>query len=173
MHLAPRNALQLPPRTVLHNSYIVGRALGDGGFGITYFAWDTAAQTRVAIKEYIPNGIAGRSATDTSVLPYEQTRREFKWGLDRFLDEARTLKKFSNHDGIVSVETVFSDNGTAYLVMEFLDGVDVRGISENARGGFVFHRNGDAGDAAGDGRAERRCTPKAFCIAISARTIFI
>jgi serine/threonine protein kinase len=136
LHLAPRNALQLPPRTVLHNLYIVGRALGHGGFGITYLAWDTAAQTRVAIKEYIPNGIAGRSATDTSVLPYEQTRREFKWGLDRFLDEARTLKKFSSLDGIVSVETLFSENGTAYLVMEYLDGWTLEEFLKS-RGGFV------------------------------------
>jgi serine/threonine protein kinase len=134
--LPARNPLQLPPRTVLHNLYIVGRALGHGGFGITYLAWDTASETRVAIKEYLPHGIAGRSVGDTMVLPYEQTQREFHWGLDRFLVEARTLQRFSALDGIVSVETLFSENGTAYLVMEYLDGWTLEEFLRG-RGGFV------------------------------------
>ncbi|HLH38568.1 MAG TPA: serine/threonine-protein kinase [Bryobacteraceae bacterium] len=134
--LGPRNAIQLPPRAVLHNLYIVGKAIGHGGFGITYLAWDTASQTRVAIKEYFPKGFAGRAAGGTMVVPHEQTRREFQWGLDRFLDEARTLQRFSSLAGIVSVETLFSENGTAYLVMEHLDGWTFEEFL-TSRGGFV------------------------------------
>ncbi len=122
--LAPRSPLQLKPRSILHDQYLIGRALGDGGFGITYLSWDMGLESRLAIKEYMPNGVAGRSGGETKVVPYtEQTKQEFEWGLDRFLEEARVLKKFSAHPGIVAVDTVFKDNGTAYLVMEFLDGV--------------------------------------------------
>jgi serine/threonine protein kinase len=122
--LPPRSPLQLKPRTVLRDQYLIGRALGDGGFGITYLSWDLGLESRLAIKEYMPNGVAGRSGSETKVVPYtETTKQEFEWGLDRFLEEARVLKKFSNHPGIVAVDTVFKDNGTAYLVMEFLDGV--------------------------------------------------
>src|SRR5258708_31232580 len=122
--LPPKNSLQLKPRTLLRDQYLIGRALGHGGFGITYLSWDMGLESRLAIKEYMPNGVAGRSGGESRVIPYtEQTKQEFEWGLDRFMEEARVLKKFSNHPGIVAVDTVFRDNGTAYLVMEFLDGL--------------------------------------------------
>jgi serine/threonine protein kinase len=135
--LPPRSPLQLKPRTLLHEQYLIGRALGDGGFGITYLSWDLGLESRLAIKEYMPNGVAGRSGGESKVIPYtEQTKQEFEWGLDRFLEEARTLKKFSTHPGIVAVDTVFKDNGTAYLVMEFLDGVTFEEFL-NRRGGRI------------------------------------
>jgi len=121
--LPPKNTLQLKPRTMLHDQYLIGRALGHGGFGVTYLAWDIGLETRLAVKEYLPHGVVGRGAGETKVSAYsEQTQQEFEWGLDRFLEEARTLKKFSTFPGIVAVDTIFRDNGTAYLVMEFLDG---------------------------------------------------
>jgi serine/threonine protein kinase len=117
------NSLQLPPRTTLHDQYLLGRALGHGGFGVTYLAWDIGLATRLAVKEFMPNGVAGRGGGMTQVVAYsEHTRAEFEWGLERFLEEARTLKKFKNFPGIVSIDTAFRDNGTAYLVMEYLDG---------------------------------------------------
>lgn len=121
--LEAQNPLQMKPRTMLHDQYLIGRALGHGGFGVTYLAWDIGLATRLAVKEYLPHGVAGRAANTTKVMAYsEQTRPEFEWGLERFLEEARTLKKFKNFPGIVSVDTIFKDNGTAYLVMEYLDG---------------------------------------------------
>jgi serine/threonine protein kinase len=121
--LPPKNTLQLAPRTMLHDQYLIGRALGHGGFGVTYLAWDIGLETRLAVKEYLPHGVVGRGAGETKVSSYSaQTQQEFEWGLDRFLEEARTLKKFSTSPGIVAVDTIFRDNGTAYLVMEFLDG---------------------------------------------------
>ncbi|HTB10882.1 MAG TPA: protein kinase [Bryobacteraceae bacterium] len=137
--LPPRSPLQLKPRTMLHEQYLIGRALGDGGFGITYLSWDLGLESRLAIKEYMPNGVAGRSGGESRVIPYtEQTKQEFEWGLDRFLEEARVLKKFSNHPGIVSVDTVFKDNGTAYLVMEFLDGVTFEEFLARRGGKITF-----------------------------------
>jgi serine/threonine protein kinase len=137
--LPPRSPLQLKPRTLLREQYLIGRALGDGGFGITYLSWDLGLESRLAIKEYMPNGVAGRSGGESKVVPYtEQTKQEFEWGLDRFLEEARTLKKFANHPGIVSVDTVFKDNGTAYLVMEFLDGVTFEEFLARRGGRITF-----------------------------------
>ncbi len=137
--LAPRSPLQLKPRTILREQYLIGRALGDGGFGITYLSWDLGLESRLAIKEYMPNGVAGRSGGETKVVPYtEQTKQEFEWGLDRFLEEARVLKKFSSHPGIVAVDTVFRDNGTAYLVMEFLDGVTFEEFISRRGGKITF-----------------------------------
>src|SRR5579871_5773336 len=121
--LQPKNSLQLKPRTILREQYLIGRALGHGGFGITYLTWDIGLETKLAVTEYMPNGVAGRSSGSTKVLAYsDATQQEFEWGLDRFLEEARTLKKFSRYPGIVSVDTIFRENGTAYLVMEHLDG---------------------------------------------------
>ena len=90
---------------------------------MTAWHWDVGLEAKLAVKEYMPNGVAGRASGDSKVLAYsDQTKPEFDWGLDRFLEEARTLKKFSKYPGIVSVDTIFRDNGTAYLVMEYLDG---------------------------------------------------
>jgi serine/threonine protein kinase len=134
-HPTVSNMLMLPPRTVLREQYLIGRALGHGGFGITYLAWDIGLETRLAVKEYMPNGVAGRT-DQTKVVPFsDMTRQEYEWGLERFLEEARTLKK-CNHPNIVPVDTVFRDNGTAYLVMEYLEGTTF-GEFLRRRGGTI------------------------------------
>src|SRR5271155_1003669 len=93
--LPPKNTLQLKPRTMLHDQYLIGRALGHGGFGITYLAWDIGLQARLAVKEYMPSGVAGRSTPSTLVHAFsERMKDEYEWGLERFLEEARVLKKF-------------------------------------------------------------------------------
>ncbi len=137
--LPPKNTMQLKPRTVLREQYLMGRALGHGGFGVTYLAWDIGLESRLAVKEYLPNGVAGRASGETKVLAYsENTQQEFEWGLDRFLDEARTLKKFSGQPGIVSIDTIFRENGTAYLVMEFLDGLTLEEFLKRREGSITF-----------------------------------
>lgn len=96
--------------------------LGIGGFGITYRAMDTLLKRTVAIKEYMPSGIAVRDREQASVLPASSAHQEdFDWGLERFKMEAATLVAFS-HPNIVSVFRFFQSNGTAYLVMEYQDG---------------------------------------------------
>ena len=157
-----QNPLQMRPRTMLHDQYLIGRALGHGGFGVTYLAWDTGLATRLAIKEYLPHGVAGRAANTTQVMAYsDSTKVEFEFGLERFLEEARTLKKFKNFPGIVSIDTVFRDNGTAYLVMEYLDGSTFEDFLKQ-RGGQVPVSNGNRDYVAGDarpGRGARRRHP--------------
>lgn len=113
----------LPLRTLLNNRYLIGRAIGAGGFGITYIAWDTLLENRVAIKEYFPADAAARSREGLEVRSRSRSTRElFDGGLSRFLAEARTLARFQDESGIVQVRDYFGALGTGYLVMSYLDG---------------------------------------------------
>ena len=101
--------------------YRIESMLGRGGFGITYLATDTNLQTRVAIKEYLPADIAERKQ-DSYVLPRTGADGEtYRWGLTRFIDEARMLARFKHHN-IVRVHSVFEENNTAYMVMDYEQG---------------------------------------------------
>ncbi|MEP7364053.1 MAG: serine/threonine-protein kinase [Acidobacteriota bacterium] len=134
---APESPLYLLPGTVLKQQYVVGNVLGHGGFGITYIGFDMLLDAKVAIKEYFPQGVAIRSGSDPTVIPYSGNAKvHYDWGLDRFLDEARIVRKFKDHPNIVSVENFFPENGTAYMVLEFLDGITFLKFIER-RGGRV------------------------------------
>ena len=134
---APESPLYLLPGTVLKQQYVVGRVLGHGGFGITYIGYDMLLDAKVAIKEYFPQGVAIRTGSDPTVIPYSGNAKvHYDWGLDRFLDEARIVRKFKDHPNIVSVENFFPENGTAYMVLEFLDGITFLKFIER-RGGRV------------------------------------
>ncbi len=128
----------LPARTLLKNRYLLGRVLGHGGFGVTYLAWDTIANIRLAIKEYLPQDLATRASGQSQVKAYNtgELQGYFQYGLKRFLDEARTLAQFTDHTGIVSFKDFFEDNGTAYLVMQHLDGITFKHFIQK-RGGRI------------------------------------
>ena len=114
--------VHLPAGYVVHGKhpYVLGAALGQGGFGITYIALDMQTNERVAIKEYFPTFCANR--TDGAVWAYPNQEDVFRRGKDRFLDEARVLKSLSDLNSIVNVLDFFELNNSAYLVMEFLEG---------------------------------------------------
>ena len=117
----------LPPRTVLDHRYVVGRTLGQGGFGITYQAYDLRMGNTVAIKEYYPSSLAGRDPNGSAhitvnAIKGEKARDEYANGLRHFLFEARRQAKLASSPGIVSVTDFFEANGTAYYVMEYVDG---------------------------------------------------
>ena len=112
--------IALPSGYQLEN-YRLETVLGHGGFGITYRAKDGDLRKTVAIKEYLPREVAFRGQ-DSTVVPLSQGDREtFEWGLERFLDEARTLARFG-HPNIVGVHRFLRTNGTAYLVMDYCEG---------------------------------------------------
>lgn len=101
--------------------YVIKNILGQGGFGITYLAEDTNLNQLVAIKEYLPAELATRDQDD-SIYPLSgEYGEQYKWGLDRFMSEAKTLAQFK-HPNIVRVLTVFPENNTAYMVMEYEQG---------------------------------------------------
>lgn len=107
--------------------YRIEKILGQGGFGITYLAYDFNLDRKAAIKEYLPIELAVREG-DFSVHPLTENHgKQFKWGLDRFLSEARTLAKFE-HPNIVRVLNVFEANNTAYMVMSYEEGESLQEI---------------------------------------------
>ncbi len=135
----PTSPLHLPPRILLKETYILGRVLGHGGFGITYAAYDPALDRRLAIKEYLPNGEATRGTGEARIHPLSGASEEaFRWGLEKFLEEARVLVRFQDHPGIVKVITFFSENGTAYLVMEHLEGQNLETRLQQIGGKISF-----------------------------------
>ncbi len=113
--------LYLSPQTLLQGQYSLGRVLGQGGFGITYIGLDTRLNKRVAIKEYLPSGLALRDPNTGQVIPQRNQAQALQKGLDSFISEARNLAKF-DHPNIVRVLNYFSENQTAYMVMEYLEG---------------------------------------------------
>ena len=122
--LVKHEGIYLPIGTFLHErDYVIGKVLGKpGGFGITYLAWDTRFEIKVAIKEYLPLQIASRSSDGISVLLHTQDcQTDFGFGMEKFLSEAKMLARF-RHPNIVRVMNIFQENNTAYLVMEFLEG---------------------------------------------------
>lgn len=120
----------LPPGTVLNNKYTLGKCLGEGGFGITYLAWDQNMETRIAIKEYYPSNLVIRDLNvyggNTLHTVTSTGQEDFKTGLERFVKEAAILSKFFNLPGIVSVKDFFYENGTAYMAMEYIDGISLK-----------------------------------------------
>ena len=114
----------LCPGTILHNRYTVGQVLGHGGFGITYMAWDKRHNIIMAIKEYYPSDLVNRVPGTQNVLLFTGSRqKEYDHGLMRFLDEARKMEQFSNHQNMNQVYACFEENNTAYIVVEYLDGI--------------------------------------------------
>jgi len=118
-----RPGVHLVPGTLLHGRYRAGRVLGQGGFGATYLGWDDRLQVKVAIKEYYPANLIARVPNAAAVSPFSDEHAEtFTAGLEKFLEEARTLARLRDVREIVGVQDFFEENGTAYLVMELLEG---------------------------------------------------
>ena len=111
----------LPNGTRLRQ-YRIEKVLGVGSFGVTYLAHDNDLQSHFAIKEYIPNEFALREGA--TVHPKSSANEDdYRWGLSRFLQEARELAKF-RHANIVRVHQIFEENNTAYMVLDFEEGVN-------------------------------------------------
>lgn len=117
-------AYYLLPGTMLDNRYIIGTAIGFGGFGITYRAYDTLLGFVVVVKEFYPAGLVNRSPGETKVGVFSgEKENDFKLQMKRFLDEAKNMALFANEKDIVKVYRHFQANGTAYTIMEYIDGI--------------------------------------------------
>ena len=118
--------MRLPLGTILNGRYLVGKVLGIGGFGITYLGYDLTLEIKVAIKEYMPSALATRHPDHYSVALTGRVEEDYQYGMERFLDEAKILAKLQNTPHIVSVQNYFKENGTAYFVMEYIDGMSLK-----------------------------------------------
>lgn len=115
--------------TILRGRYLVGRILGQGGFGITYVGYDIALDVKVAIKEYFPMGFTTRNSTMSNEIQWNTTqvsKEQQQKGCDSFLKEARRMAKIDSLRGIVRVRDTFVENQTAYIVMDFIEGVNLK-----------------------------------------------
>ena len=118
----PKEPVYLAPGTLVGDRYLIGEALGAGGFGIVYKALDTRLETVVAVKEFFVSRIMTRAAGEKQVIVTKKSQEEFRYRRERFLAEARHMAKFSTHRSIPNVYEFFEENDTAYIVMELLEG---------------------------------------------------
>ena len=112
----PSNALQ--ENTILHGRYLVGKVIGQGGFGITYVGYDLTLEMKVALKEYIPSGFAARTGSYSSQVQWDfgdNERVQWSEGIDRFMKEARKMARLDSVPSIVRVRDAFRENQTAYI----------------------------------------------------------
>ncbi len=124
-------AYHMQPESILGGRYIVGKVLGFGGFGVTYIGWDAELERKVAIKEYLPSEFATRMPEQTQVTVFSGDRAEqFSSGMEKFMGEAKRLAKFHATNGIVHIYDSFSENNTAYIVMEYLKGESLKSYLE-------------------------------------------
>ena len=137
---AGKYRIALKPGTPLAGRYVIGRVLGQGGFGISYVALDSKTRSRVALKEYLPTDFVSRDGHSQLLdLISEDRREDFVYGKEQFLSEARTLAEFIGNEHIVSIHNSFEANGTAYFAMEFVEGVNLRQYMEQNGGPLPVH----------------------------------
>lgn len=115
------NLAALPVGTRLAEDYRIDRVLGAGGFGITYLAEETPLARLVTIKEYFPVDFAIRDTNQAAQPRSGDVTGDYQWGLDRFLDEARTLARF-DHPNIVRVYRFFRENNSGFMVLHYEEG---------------------------------------------------
>lgn len=122
--MPPKVLFHLRPGTILEDRYIIGGVIGWGGFGITYKAYDTVLSIMVAVKENYPARLVSRQEGECAVHVFSGNRAvEYRKRLSRFIEEARNMALFSIEKDIVNVLDYFESNGTAYIIMEYIDAV--------------------------------------------------
>lgn len=119
------NLIALPNGTELVGDYRIERVLGAGGFGVTYLADEIALARLVTIKEYFPSDIAARAGGIDAAPRSQDCAGDYRWGLDRFIEEAQTLARF-DHTNIVRVYRYFRANNTGYMVLHFEEGQSLK-----------------------------------------------
>lgn len=114
----------LPCGTVLDGRYLVGKMLGQGGFGISYIAYNLALDFPVCIKEYFPSGGAMRSTSHNCHVLWSgsSSSEQLRDGRESFVREARKAVKLRDLSHVVKVWDVFYENETAYIVMDYIEG---------------------------------------------------
>ena len=129
---APATAVEncLPKGTRLADFEIIG-VIGEGGFGIVYFAFDRSLRRMVAIKEYMPGAFAGRGPDKKVVVRSQRHRETFTIGLKSFIKEARLLAQF-DHPALIKVYRFWEQNNTAYMAMRYYEGRTLKSVVQNS-----------------------------------------
>ena len=131
----PEQAYHLCSGVILADRYVIGTVIGFGGFGTIYKSWDSQLGTVVAVKEFYPSGLVNRVPGEKQVLVFSgEKRKSFDIQLARFLDEAQNIAKFNKHPNIVNVYSFFEENNTAYIVMEYMEGMSLSEYLKKSEG---------------------------------------
>lgn len=131
----------LPLRTILNNRYLIGRALRQNEYSASYLALDIVHKKKLIVKEYLPGNIIYRSSKNLNLVIRETTHQEeFNSGLGKFMEEGIALQRISYQPGIGQVQDVFWANGTAYRVIEYIDGITFEKYIEKNGGKISFHQ---------------------------------
>lgn len=130
---------QLPVGTILGGKYYIGGVIGQGGFGITYRAWDLSLDVKLAVKEYFPGNCVFRAGVGQAEVMARSSETEdfFSRGREQFFSEARSLAKFTGLSGVVGVRDFFQENGTAYIVMDYAEGRTLKDIMDKEKRSFM------------------------------------
>ena len=135
----PDDGYPLAPGTVLNNRFRIAQAMGSGGFGITYKAWDQMGQCWSAVKELFPVSCVSRSCDTPEVRIREDNRAFFDYSFQNFVKEAKLIYSMRGHTEIPEIYNCFTQFGTAYYAMEFLDGQDL-GSFLRSRGKLTWNQ---------------------------------
>lgn len=137
-HTLPEVSYYLKPGTVLNDRYLLGEAIGCGGFGITYIGWDNLLDRKVAIKEYYPSGVVNRDINSSNISITGATKADFyREGVEKFLAEAKVITKFSDFSNIVQIYDYLEENNTAYIIMEYINGVTLEEYLDSHEGSIL------------------------------------
>lgn len=130
----------LVPKTLLNERYIVGRLLSYNGEGATYIGYDTAAGTKVTIKEFMPDTLCGRQKGETVISVNANNSALYKTYLSEFEDLNRSLMKLRGMAHIQAVLDVFPENNTCYAILEFISGISLKTYLANSSGGLAWEQ---------------------------------
>ncbi len=131
----------LPPGTVLQGKFVTGTLLGSGGFGNTYIGWNQVLSCRVAVKEFFPRHMSVRGGDRKTISVADPAMRErYGQSLQNFLEEARRLAELGSVHGIPDIYGYFVENGTGYIVMEYIEGITVKQLMKDSGGTLGYER---------------------------------
>jgi parallel beta-helix repeat protein len=138
---SPGTHLHLPPRTILSNQYLIGRVISEGKFSLTYLGYDLKTRQKLAIKEYLPDDIARRAEGQFHIAVTDSKHEnDFNFGLGKFIEESMALETQKHLPGLAHTSAIFRENGTAYRIMDYIEGPDLEEYLEAKGGRIPFHQ---------------------------------
>lgn len=125
---------KLSPGTLIGGRYLIGGDIGEGGFGITYLAYDNKLDARCAVKEYFPHAVAVRNTETSNDIVCPENGSEYSDGLIRFRNEAEKLSQFYSLKSIVNVRDYVEENNTGYIIMNYVEGISLKNYLDAHKG---------------------------------------